>query len=193
MLRRFDEDIIEVLITQDAIAGRVAEMGREVAAVYRNSLPLLIGVLKGCSLFMADLVKNMDIPLEMDFMSVSSYSGGQPPSSGAVRITKDVDTIIEGRDVLVVEAIVDTGMTLGYLLRNLKARQPRTIRVCTFLDKPARRIVKVPIAFRGFKIPDRFVVGYGLDFHQAYRNLPYIGILSDEVTGLTRNPINSKH
>ncbi|MCE5201845.1 MAG: hypoxanthine phosphoribosyltransferase [Synergistaceae bacterium] len=192
MLSRFDEYIIEVLITQDAIAGRVAEMGREVAAAYKDSLPLLVGVLKGSALFMADLIKNMDIPLEMDFIAVASYSGEQQQSLGAVRITKDVDTIIEGRDVLLVEGIVDTGMTLGYLLRNLKARQPRTIRVCTLLDKPARRIVKVPIAFRGFKIPDRFVVGYGLDFHQLYRNLPYIGILSGEATGLTKDLITKK-
>lgn len=192
MLSRFDEYISEVLITQDAIARCVAEMGREVAAVYRNSLPLLVGVLKGSALFMADLIKNMDIPLEMDFIAVASYSGEQQQSMGAVRITKDVDTIIEGRNVLLVEGIVDTGMTLGYILRNLKARQPRTIRVCTLLDKPARRIVKVPIAFRGFKIPDRFVVGYGLDFHQLYRNLPYIGILSGEATGLTKDLITKK-
>jgi len=158
--------------------------GREVAAAYRNSLPLLVGVLKGSALFMADLVRNMDIPLEMDFMAVASYaSQEQRQSSGTVRISKDLDYIIEGRDVLLVEGIVDTGMTVGYLLRNLKARQPRTIRLCTLLDKPARRIVKVPVAFRGFEIPDRFVVGYGLDFRQLYRNLPYIGVLSGEATG----------
>lgn len=192
MLSRLDQYIIEVLIPQDAIARRVAEMGREVAASYKGSLPLLVGVLKGSALFMADLVKNIDAPLEMDFIAVASYAGERQQPSGAVRITKDIDSIIEGRDVLLVEGIVDTGMTLGYILRNLKARQPRTIRVCTLLDKPARRIVKAPIAFRGFKIPDRFVVGYGLDFHQLYRNLPYIGVLSDEATGLTRNSMNKK-
>lgn len=188
MLSRFDQYIIEVLITQDAIAQRVAAMGREVAAAYENSLPLLVGVLKGSVLFMADLVRHMGIPLEMDFMAVGSYaSHEQRQSSGAVCITKDLDNIIEGRDVLLVEGIVDTGMTVGYILRNLKARQPRTIRLCTLLDKPARRIVKVPVAFRGFEIPDRFVVGYGLDFRQLYRNLPYIGVLSGEATGLTRD------
>jgi len=188
MLSRFDQYIIEVLITQDAIAQRVAEVGREVAAAYENSSPLLIGVLKGSALFMADLVRHMDIPLEMDFMAVASYaSHDQRQFSGAVRITKDLDHMIEGRDVLLVEGIVDTGMTIGYLLRNLEARQPRTIRLCTLLDKPARRIVKVPIAFRAFEIPDRFVVGYGLDFRQQYRNLPYIGVLSGEATGLTRD------
>jgi hypoxanthine phosphoribosyltransferase len=188
MLSRFDQYIIEVLITQDAIAQRVAAMGREVSAAYKNSLPLLVGVLKGSALFMADLVRHMEIPLEMDFMAVASYAGHeQRQSSGAVRITKDLDNMIEGRDVLLVEGIVDTGMSVGYLLRNLEARQPRSIRLCTLLDKPARRIVKVPIAFRGFEIPDRFVVGYGLDFRQLYRNLPYIGVLGGEATGLSRD------
>jgi hypoxanthine phosphoribosyltransferase len=180
-----ERDIFEILITPEAIERRIAEMGKEVAAVYRNSVPLLVGVLKGCTLFMADLIKHIKIPLEMDFMAVLSYRGARQ-SSGAVRIIKDLDNVIEGRDLLVVEGIVDTGMTVGYILRNLQARQPRSIRLCTFLDKPARRIVQVPIDFRGFEIPDRFVVGYGLDFHQRYRNLPYIGVLKDEVTGLSR-------
>lgn len=187
MVSRLDRYITEILIPQGAIAERTAAMGREVVAAYENSVPLLIGVLKGSALFLAELVKHMEIPLEMDFIAVASYAGHeQRQSSGAVRITKDVDTVIEGRDVLLVEGIVDTGMTVGYLLRNLEARQPRTIRVCTLLDKPARRIVKVPVAFRGFEIPDRFVVGYGLDFRQLYRNLPYIGVLSGDATGLTR-------
>jgi hypoxanthine phosphoribosyltransferase len=180
-----ERDIVEILITPETIERRIAEMGKEVAAVYKDSVPLLVGVLKGCTLFMADLIKHIKIPLEMDFMAVLSYWGARQ-SSGAVRIIKDLDNVIEGRDLLVVEGIVDTGMTVGYILRNLQARQPRSIRLCTFLDKPARRIVQVPIDFRGFEIPDRFVVGYGLDFHQRYRNLPYIGVLKDEVTGLSR-------
>ena len=187
MSNRFDEHIIEVLITQEAIGRRVAEMGGELAADCGNSVPLLVGVLTGSAMFLADLARNMDIPLEMDFMAVASYGGSElRQSNGAVRITKDLNTIIEGRDVLLVEGIVDTGMTVGYLMRNLQARKPRSIRLCTLLDKPARRIVRVPIAFRGFEIPDRFVVGYGLDFRQRYRNLPYIGVLSGEATGLTR-------
>lgn len=187
MPSRFDQHIVEILITRDEIARRVTAMGRELAAAYANSLPLLVGVLKGSALFMADLVRHMDIALEMDFMAVASYAvAEQRQSSGAVRITKDLDSVIEGRDVVLVEGIVDTGMTSGYMLRNLQARQPRTLRLCTFLDKPARRIVKVPVAFRGFEIADRFVVGYGLDFNQQYRNLPYIGVLSGEATGLTR-------
>jgi hypoxanthine phosphoribosyltransferase len=185
MMSHWHRDIVEVLITQEAIQQRVAEMGREIANAYESSLPLLVGVLKGSTLFMADLVRHIDIPLEMDFMAIAGYGGGQQ-GSGAVRITKDLDHVIEGRDVLVVEGIVDTGMTIGYLLRNLGARQPHSIRLCTLLDKQVRRIVKVPIAFRGFKIPDRFVVGYGLDFRQLYRNLPYLGVLSDGVTGMDR-------
>ncbi len=185
MTEKLDQDIVEVLITQEAIRHRVAEMGRELATAYAGRLPLLIGVLKGAMLFMADLVRHVEIPLEMDYIGIAGY-GGARQTSGAVRITKDLDHIIEGRDVLVVEGIVDTGMTIGYLLRNLQTRQPRSIQLCTFLNKQARRILRVPIAFSGFNIPDRFVVGYGLDFRQLYRNLPYVGVLSDEVTGLKR-------
>ncbi len=177
------DDIVEVLISQEAIERRVVEMGKEIAASYRDRLPLLVGVLKGCVIFMSDLVKQIPIPVEMDYISVMSYAGVHRPG-GAVRITKDLDCIIEGRDVLLVEGIVDTGMTAGYILRNLQARGPRSLRVCAFLDKEIRRIVKIPISFRGFNVPDRFLVGYGLDFRQLYRNLPYIGVLSDEITGL---------
>ena len=180
------ESIVEILIAQEEIEQRIVEMGKEIAAAYRDCLPLLVGVLKGCVIFMSDLVKRIAIPLEMDFISVMSYVGVQSPG-GAARITKDLDTVIEGRDVLLVEGIVDTGMTAGYILRNLQARGPRSLRVCTLLDKEVRRIVSVPISFRGFKIPDRFVVGYGLDYRQLYRNLPYIGILSDEIIGLDRS------
>ena len=190
-MSRIDTDIVEVLVPQEAIEKRVAQMGGEVAAAYEGTVPLLVGVLKGCVLFMADLIKHINIPLEMDFIGVLSYKG-EYQSSGAVRIIKDLDNAIEGRDLLVVEGIVDTGMTIGYILRNLQARQPRSIRLCTFLDKPARRIVQVPIDFRGLEIPDRFVVGYGLDFRQRYRNLPYIGVLKDDVTGLSRNKIKER-
>jgi len=182
-----DPNIVEILVTREAIARRVAEMGKEVAAAYEHAPPLLVGVLKGSALFLGDLVRRMEILLEMDFISVASYgSSEQRRSSGAVRITKDLDTVIEGRDVLLVEGIVDTGMTISYILRNLEVRHPRTLRLCTFLNKPARRIVNVPIAYKGFEIPDRFVVGYGLDFRQRYRNLPYIGVLSGETAGLRR-------
>lgn len=179
------EGIVEILIDRETVRSRIVELGREISAAYRDRLPLLVGVLKGCVLFMADLVKEIDIPIEMDFISLMSYADAHQPG-GAARITKDLDCVIEGRDVLLVEGIIDTGMTAGYLLRNLEARRPRSIRVCTFLDKEARRILRIPISFRGFKVPDRFLVGYGLDFRQLYRNLPYVGILSDEITGLDR-------
>jgi hypoxanthine phosphoribosyltransferase len=136
---------------------------------------------------MADLVRHIDTPLMMDYMAVASYANPQSRGGGAVRITKDLDSVIEGKDVLLVECIIDTGMTLGYLYRNLEARKPRSLRLCTLLEKRARRIVDVPVAFKGFEIPDRFVVGYGLDFLQLYRNLPYFGVLSDAVTGLRRS------
>jgi hypoxanthine phosphoribosyltransferase len=179
------EGIVEILIDRETVRRRIVELGQEISETYRGRVPLLVGVLKGCFLFMSDLAREIEVPLEMDFISLMSYADSRRPS-GAARITKDLDCVIEGRDVLLVEGIIDTGMTAGYLLRNLEARRPRTLRVCTFLDKEARRIVRIPIAFRGFKVPDRFVVGYGLDFRQLYRNLPYIGILSDEVTGLNR-------
>ena len=185
-MNQLDNDIVEILVTREAIEKRVADIGKEVTAAYKGRVPLLVGVLKGSAVFMADLVKHISIPLEMDFIAVLSYRGNHQ-ASGAVRFIKDLDNVIEGRDLLLVEGIVDTGMTIGYILRNLQARQPRSIRLCTFLDKPARRIVEVSIDFRGFEIPDRFVVGYGLDFHQRYRNLPYIGVLKDEITGLSRS------
>ena len=184
-MSQLDNDIVEVLITREAVELRVAEMGREITALYKESVPLLVGVLKGSALFMADLIKHVDIPLEMDFIAVLGYNG-HLQTARAVRFIKDLDSVVTGRDLLLIEGIVDTGMTIGYILRNLQARKPRSIRLCTFLDKPARRIVEVPIDFRGFKIPDRFVVGYGLDFQQLYRNLPYLGILKDEITGLRR-------
>jgi hypoxanthine phosphoribosyltransferase len=185
IMNRMHDDIVEVLISREAIDRRVAKLGETVQAAYGSSDPLLVGVLKGCVLFMADLVRRIDLPLEMDYIAVGSY-GGVRQSTGAVRIIKDLDHVIEGRDVLVVEGIVDTGMTIGYILRNLQARQPNSIRLCALLNKPARRIVDVPIDYQGFEIPDRFVVGYGLDFQQRYRNLPFIGVLSDRTTGLQR-------
>lgn len=185
MLNKLDRDIVDVLFTPEMIQSRVAEMGSEIAAAYPDSVPLIVGILKGCVLFMADLIQQINIPLETDFMSVLSYEG-RKQTNGTTRIIKDLDQAIKGREILLIEGIVDTGMTVGYILRNLQARRPRSIRLCTFLDKPARRIIKLPIKFRGFEIPDRFVVGYGLDFNQLYRNLPYIGVLKDDVTGLSR-------
>lgn len=175
-------DIVEILISQEAIQDKVRELGEEITGVYRDSEPLLVGVLKGSLMFVSDLASAISLPLEIDFMGIASYSG-ETYSSGVVRITKDLDQIVAGRDVLLVETIVDTGMSVRYILRSLEVRQPRTLRLCTLLDKPARRIIEVPIDFCGFRIPDRFVVGYGLDYRQKYRNLPYFGVLKDEIIG----------
>jgi hypoxanthine phosphoribosyltransferase len=173
------EDIAEILIPSDIIAAKVQELGRSVADAYQGRDLLLVSVLKGGIVFLTDLMRAIPMPLAIDFLAISSYGGKD--AAGEVRILKDLDHEITGRHVLIVEDIVDTGLTLGYLLRALRARQPASLRVCTLLDRPARRIVDLPMAFRGFDIPDRFVVGYGLDYHERYRNLPFIGVLKPEV------------
>jgi hypoxanthine phosphoribosyltransferase len=169
----------EVLIDAETLSGRVAELGAEVSADYEGRDLLLIGVLKGAVFFMADLMRKLAIPCEVDFMAISSY-GASTDSSGVVRILKDLDINIEGRDVLVVEDIIDSGLTLSYLMRNLESRQPASLEVCALLTKPARREIEVPVRYVGFEIPNRFVIGYGLDFGERYRNLPYVAVLSDE-------------
>jgi len=143
-------------------------------------LVIMVGVLKGAVLFLADLMRNVSVPCEIDFMAVSSY-GSQTDSSGVVRILKDLDASIAGRDVLVVEDIIDSGLTLSYLMRNLESREPASLEVCALLTKPARREIDVPVRYVGFEIPNRFVVGYGLDFAERYRNLPYVAVLSQEL------------
>ena len=152
----------------------------EISDDYRGSDLLLVGVLKGAVFFIADLMRSIDIPCEVDFMAISSY-GSATDSSGVVRILKDLDLSIEGRNVLVVEDIVDSGLTLSYLVRTLKARSPASVEVCALLTKPARRRIDVPCRYVGFEIPPRFVIGYGLDFAERYRNLPYVGVLRDEL------------
>ena len=166
--------IHEVLISASEIERRVGELGAAISRDYRDTEPLLIGVLRGVTVFMADLMRHISLPLAVDFMSISSYEGTE---GGAVRILKDLDTPLTDRDVLVVEDIVDTGMTLNTLLQELKLRQPASLKVCTLLDKRARRLVDVQIDYVGFEVPDEFVVGYGLDFQQKYRNLPFIASL----------------
>ena len=170
----------EVLIDQDTLAGRVAELGAEVSADYEGRDLLLIGVLKGAVFFMADLMRHLTIPCEIDFMAISSY-GDSTDSSGVVRILKDLDINIEGRDVLVVEDIIDSGLTLSYLIRNLESREPSSLEVCALLTKPSRREIDVPVRYVGFEIPNKFVVGYGLDFAERYRNLPYVGVLDEHL------------
>jgi hypoxanthine phosphoribosyltransferase len=169
----------EVLIDAETLNARIAELGAEVSADYDGRDLLLIGVLKGAVFFMADLMRKLTIPCEVDFMAISSY-GASTDSSGVVRILKDLDINIEGRDVLVVEDIIDSGLTLSYLMRNLESRDPASLEVCALLTKPARREIEVPVRYVGFEIPNRFVIGYGLDFGERYRNLPYVAVLSDE-------------
>lgn len=178
-----EDDIIEIFFPEDTLKQKVRELGAQITKVYRDTEPLLIGVLKGSMMFISDLATAIPLPLEIDFIGIASYRG-ETHSSGVVRITKDLDEIVAGRDILLVEGIVDTGLSIRYIMRSIEVRQPKTLRLCTLLDKPARRIINIPIDFCGFQIPDRFVVGYGLDFHQKYRNLPYIGVLKDEVVGL---------
>jgi hypoxanthine phosphoribosyltransferase len=165
-----------VLIPAADLTARVTELGRQIRSDYAGRTPVLVGVLKGAVVFLSDLMRAIDAPCECDFIAVSSY-GASTRSSGVVELTKDLSAPIEGRDVLIVEDIVDTGRTLAYLLRNLETRQPQTLRVCTLLDKVSRREVPVPLDYVGFTIPDEFVVGYGLDFAGLYRNLPYLGVL----------------
>jgi hypoxanthine phosphoribosyltransferase len=169
----------EVLIDADTLNARIAELGAELSADYEDRDLLLIGVLKGAVFFMADLMRRLTIPCEVDFMAISSY-GASTDSSGVVRILKDLDINIEGRHVLVVEDIIDSGLTLSYLMRNLESREPASLEVCALLTKPERREIDVPVRYVGFEIPNRFVIGYGLDFGERYRNLPYVAVLSDE-------------
>lgn len=174
------EDILKILITEQEIAARVQELGARISEDYRDKNLLLISVLKGSVAFMADLMRAIDVNARIDFMSVSSYGAGTR-SSGVVKIVKDLDMPIAGFDVLIVEDILDSGMTLSYISELLQARDPASIRICTLLDKPERRKADIAADYIGFEVPDEFVVGYGLDFDEKYRNLPYVGILKPEV------------
>ena len=174
-------DIGEVLLTEAQIQGRVAELGAQVAADYAGRTLTLVSVLKGSLPFMADLMRSIDRPVRIDLMEVSSYGGATTESSGLVRILKDLSSSIEGEDVLIVEDIIDTGLTLNYLVRYLRGKKPASLRICTLLDKPARRLVEIDVDYIGFTIPDQFVVGYGLDYGELYRNLRFVGVLRPEV------------
>src|SRR5947199_4148042 len=171
-----DPAIGKILVQQDELAHRIRQLGEEISRDYEGRNLLLIGVLKGAVFFLSDLMRHIEVPCEVDFMAVASY-GSATDSSGVVRILKDLDAAIEGRDVLIVEDIVDSGLTLQYLLRNLGARNPASLEVCALLTKPERRKVEVVPRYVGFEIPDRFAIGYGLDFSERYRNLPYVAAL----------------
>ena len=181
-------DIAEILLTEDQISTRVAELGARISADYQGRTLTLVSVLKGSLPFMADLMRAIDLPLRIDLMEVSSYGGATTESSGLVRILKDLSASIAGEDVLIVEDIIDTGLTLNYLIRYLRGKNPATLRICTLLDKPARRLVEIPVDYIGFQIPDQFVIGYGLDYGEVYRNLRYVGVLKPEVYGAAAEP-----
>ncbi|MCL2843206.1 MAG: hypoxanthine phosphoribosyltransferase [Oscillospiraceae bacterium] len=175
-----EKDIEQILYSAEAIQERVVELGQTITADFKDKNPLLIGVLKGSFVFMADLVRALDMPCQLEFMGVSSY-GNKSETTGAVKITRDLECDIEGRHVIVIEDILDSGLTLSYLMKYLQNRRPASIEICTLLDKPERRQVEVHPRYKGFAIPDAFVVGYGLDFAESYRNLPYIGVLKPSV------------
>jgi hypoxanthine phosphoribosyltransferase len=175
-------DVIDrVLVDEKSLQTRVRELGQEISADYKDSDLILICVLKGGVAFLTDLMRNITIPHEIDFLAISSYGAGQRESTGAVRLLMDLKADIAGRDVLIIEDIVDSGQTMEYLLRTLGARQPASLRICTLLSKPSRRVVDVPLDYVGFEIPNEFVLGYGLDLDEKYRNLPYVAVLKQEL------------
>ena len=176
-----DRSIGPVVVSEAELQKRIAELGDAITADYEGRPPLLVGVLKGACFFLSDLARNIRLPVELDFMAVSSY-GSSTHTSGVVRIVKDLDLDLTGRHVLIVEDIVDSGLTLSYLVRNLEARKPASLEVCALLTKPSRRTVDLPVRYTGFEIPDKFAIGYGLDYAERYRNLPYVAalVLSDD-------------
>jgi hypoxanthine phosphoribosyltransferase len=175
-----EKDVSEILITGEQIREKTAELARQITADYEGKNPLLVCILKGGLMFLADLIRQIRLPVEIDFMAVSSY-GDATESSGVVRILMDLETNIQGRHVLLVEDIIDTGRTLNYIMQNLRTRGPASLKICALLNKPARRELDIPVEYVGFDIPDRFVVGYGLDYGEIYRNLPFVGVLKPEL------------
>ena len=173
------EDIREVLITAETLNSKVQEIGAAISQDYAGKNPLLVGVLKGVVVFMADLLRTITIPVEVDFLGVSSYSS-EARNQGLVRLEKDLDATISGRHILFVEDVVDTGLTLNYLLRTLQARQPASLEVCALFNKVQTRLIDIPLKYKGFDLPNRFVVGYGLDYRERYRNLPFVGLLKPQ-------------
>ena len=177
------DDIQTVLVTEEQLRAKVAELGAQVSRDYAGRDLLLVSILKGAVVFMADLMRAVTIPCSIDFMVVSSYGGTNTESTGLVKIVKDLDADLSGRDVLIVEDVLDTGVTLSNLVPMLKMRHPNSVRICAILDKPARRKTDIRADYIGFEVPDAFVVGYGLDYDEKYRNLPFVGVLKPEVYG----------
>lgn len=185
------DDIAEVLITVEELQTRVAELGAQISADYAGKNPLLVGVLRGVFVFMADLVRVITIPIGVDFIGITRY-GPSTHTQGVVRFTKDLEICIKGRHVLFVEDIIDTGLTLRYILRTLKTRQPASLRVCTLFDKPRTRLFDLEVAYTGFVLPDEYVVGYGLDYDEQYRNLPLVGVLKENAITRRRLPLGAQ-
>ncbi len=179
-MKTLHPDVAEILFTEEQLATAVRELGARISRDYTGKNLFMVSVLKGSLIFMADLMRAVTVPCAIDFLSVSSYGAGTT-TSGAVRILKDLDSPLEGKDLLIVEDILDSGVTLSYLLKTLSARRPNSIRLCTLLDKPERRKVDIRPDYVGMRVPDAFIVGYGLDYAERYRNLPYIGVLKPEV------------
>ncbi len=175
------DDIEKVLVTEDEIKARVAQLGAQISGDYEGRDLLLVSILKGAVVFMADLMREVTIPASIDFMVVSSYGGANTTTTGLVKIIKDLDADLSGKDVLIVEDIMDTGVTLSHLVPMLKMRNPESVKICAILDKPSRRKVEMVPDYIGFEVPDEFVVGYGLDYDEKYRNLPFVGVLKPEV------------
>lgn len=175
-----NQDIQQVLFNEEQLAKRIEELGAEITADYKGENLLVLGILKGSNIFMADLVRKITIPMKLDFMMVSSY-GNSSESTGVVKIIKDVEYAIEDQHVLIVEDIIDSGLTLKYLKKLLETRNPKSVKICTLLDKPSRRKESVEVNYIGYEVPDEFIVGYGIDYAEHYRNLPYIGVLKREV------------
>jgi hypoxanthine phosphoribosyltransferase len=173
-------DIHQVFVSSEDLQKRVRELGQQISIDYQGKNPVLVGALRGVIFFMADLLRAITIPVEVDFIAISSYSS-DARDRGVVRVTKDMDLPVTGRNVIFVEDVVDTGLTLNYLVNSLRARQPASLEVCILFNKVTRRLIDLPVRYKGFDLPDYFVVGYGLDFHERYRNLPYVGILKPEV------------
>lgn len=174
------QDVERVLLDEKALAKRIKELGQEISTDFAGEEVLLIGILKGASIFVADLVRQISIPAYLDYMVVSSY-GNSAATSGVVRILKDLEEDIEGKNIIIVEDIIDTGLTLAYLKQNLLSRNPKSLKICTLLDKPVRRKKEIDIDYKGFEVPDEFIIGYGIDYAEKYRNLPFVGLLKREV------------
>jgi len=175
-----EKDIEEILFTKEEIKKRIKILGKQISKDYKGRFPLLVCILRGAFMFLSDLSREVQIPMSIDFMAISSY-GGNTESTGQVRILKDLDTSIEGRHVLIIEDIVDTGLTMDAVTRLLRTRKPKSLRICTLLDKKERRKISIKADYYGFRIPNKFVIGYGLDYKEKYRNLPFIGVLKEKV------------